>query len=90
VFDQVEEAERQEEEDRKWLEKHGDKPLNPVEHKVLAGSTQAEIDADELLEILKGAGDVTVPFVAERNNSDEEYERLATSLQQLTLRGMVR
>ena len=56
----------------------------------MAGSTQAETDADELLEILKGAGDVTVPFVAERNTSDEEYDRLATSLQQLTLRGMVR
>jgi len=87
---QVEEAERQEEEDRKWLEKHGDKELNPVEHKVLAGSTQAETDADELLSLLQTAGDVTVPFAVERNNSDEEYERLATSLQQLTLRGVVR
>lgn len=87
---QVEDAERAEDEMKKWAEKHGEKPMHPVEHKVLAGSTQAETNAEELLSIMKEAGDCVVPHVVERNNADEEYDRLAASVSQMTLRGVVR
>jgi len=56
----------------------------------LAGSTQSETNKEELLSLIKQAGDVVVPFVAERDNSDAEYDRFAASLHELTLRGVVR